>query len=116
MLHIDPELLSNTRQSQYRSAIERGYRGLRFDDALERQFEQFYTEAHLVRVRLAGYLGIFLFALFVLIDMSTLPRNVWVWTISIRLGLIIPTFVAALFISYREPWRHHMRAAVFVAS
>jgi diguanylate cyclase (GGDEF)-like protein len=116
MLYIDPELLSNTSHSEYRNAIERGYRGLRFEEALERQFEIFYTEAHLERVRLAGFLGIVLFALFVLIDISTLPPKVAAWTVSIRLGLVIPTFIAALYISYNLRLRRHMRTAVFVAS
>ncbi len=116
MHNIDPDLLSNTRQSPFRSASEQGYRWLRFEPALERQFEIFYTEAHLVRVRLAGYLGIALFALFVLIDLSTLPPNVSRWTVAIRLGLILPTYVIALLVSYRLAWRHHLRTAVFVAS
>src|SRR3954471_12436162 len=105
MLHIDPELLSSTSQSEYRRAFERGYHGLRFDASLERRFEAFYTDAHLVRVRLAGYLGISLFALFVLIDFSTLPPRVAFWTASIRLGLIIPTYVVALMMSYVPRWR-----------
>ena len=116
MHNIDPDLLSNTRQSPFRNASEQGYRLLRFEPALERQFETFYTDAHLVRVRLAGYLGIALFALFVLIDLSTLPPNVSRWTVAIRLGLVLPTYVIALMVSYRLAWRRHLRTAVFVAS
>ena len=116
MLEIAPELLVNTSQSPYRSAFERGYRMLRFEEALERQFKVFYTAAHLIRVRLAGYLGIVLFGLFILIDMSTLPAKVWLWTVSIRAGLIIPTFVIALVISYIPKWRHLLAYAVYGAS
>ncbi|MES2297904.1 MAG: diguanylate cyclase [Pseudomonadota bacterium] len=116
MLYIDPELLSNTSESPYREAVERGYRALRFEDSLERKFEIFYTEAHLERVRLAGFLGIVLFAFFVFIDLATLPARVSMWTVAIRLGLVIPTYIAALTITYRVQWRAHLRTAVLVAS
>lgn len=116
MLRIAPELLSNTSKSPYRSAFEHGYRWLRFEPELERKFQVFYTEAHLVRVRLAGYLGIVLFGLFVIIDISTLPAHVSIWTASIRLGLIIPVFAIALLISYRLPWRQHLPLAIFAAA
>lgn len=116
MLPIDPGLLSHTSQSRYRRAIEQGYRGLRFKPALEQEFQRFYTDAHLVRVRLAGYLGIVLFGLFVLIDIATLPAQVSVWTASIRLGLIIPAYVIALLVSYRSAWRPHLQRTVFAAS
>ncbi|MEO6171904.1 MAG: diguanylate cyclase, partial [Arenimonas sp.] len=116
MLQIGPELLNTTSQSPYRSAFERGYRWLRFDPALESQFQGFYTEAHLLRMRVAGYLGLVLFGLFVVIDITTLPAHVSVWTVSIRLGLVMPTYVIALLISYRERWRRHLPLAVLLAS
>jgi diguanylate cyclase (GGDEF)-like protein len=116
MLHIDLEVLSTVSKSQFRDAVENGYRWLRFDAALETQFQEFYTESHLTRTRLAGYLGLFMFALFSLIDISTLPTNVWPWTISIRVGLVMPSFIIALIISYRAAWRIYLPHAVFGAS
>jgi diguanylate cyclase (GGDEF)-like protein len=116
MIHIDPELLQNSRQSAYRNAVEHGYRSLGFEGALERQFEEFYTEVHLVRLRLAGYLAIVLFSLFVAIDLATLPEHVWTRTVAIRVGLILPTFVITLIISYIDAWRHRLRLVVFIAS
>ena len=113
MLIIDPELLSNTMQSPYRSAVERGFRWLRFGGDLEHQFQLFYTEGHLTRVRLAAYLGIALFGLFVFIDRATLPAAVSIWTMSIRLGLIIPTFIAVLVVSYRQQWHVHLGWTIF---
>ncbi len=116
MQEVDPELLRNVRESPYRSAVDSGYRWLRFDPALEREFEIFYTDAHLVRVRLAGFLGIFLFAFFILIDISTLPAEVSRWTAIIRGGLVIPTYIVALVVSYRVAWRQHLRMAIWIAS
>jgi diguanylate cyclase (GGDEF)-like protein len=115
MLIIDPELLSNTTQSPYRNAFERGFRWLRFDRDLEREFQVFYTESHVVRVRLAAYLGIALFGLFVFIDQATLPAEVSSWTVAIRLYLIIPTFVAVLLVSYRSAWHVHLGWTIFGA-
>jgi diguanylate cyclase (GGDEF)-like protein len=116
MLHIDLEILSNISQSQFRNAVVNGYRSLRFEPALEMEFQDFYTDAHLIRTRLAGYLGIFMFGLFTLIDIFTMPAHVWPWTISIRLGLVIPSFVIALIISYRAAWRIYLPHAVLGAS
>lgn len=116
MVHLDPDLLSNTSQSPYRRAFQQGYRWLRFEPALEREFQVFYTNAHLVRMRWAGYLGIVLFALFVVIDVATLPAHVSVWTASIRMGLIIPAFAIALVTSYRTAWHQHLQLAVFVTA
>ncbi|PWF42099.1 hypothetical protein [Massilia glaciei] len=116
MLHIDPELLRNSRQSAYRSAVEQGYRSLRFEGALERQFEAFYTKAHLMRLRMAGFLAIVLFSMFVVIDISTLPSHLWERTVAIRVCLVLPTYVLTLAISYVRAWRAHLRLAVYVAS
>jgi diguanylate cyclase (GGDEF)-like protein len=116
MQNIDPELLSNTSQSPYRRAIEQGYRRLRFAPALETEFQAFYTNAHLVRMRWAGYLGIVLFGLFVLIDIATLPAHVSVWTASIRMGLIMPAFAIALLTSYRTEWHRHLQFVVCVSA
>jgi diguanylate cyclase (GGDEF)-like protein len=116
MLNIDPELLSNTSHSPYRAAFEHGYRRLRFDGALEEEFQHFYTAGHLERLRFAGYLAIVLFALFVVIDAATLSAHVAVLTGAIRLGFIIPCFVVVLWMSYKESMLLYMTPAVFVAS
>lgn len=116
MLNIDSELLSLTSQSPYRTAFDRGYRWLRFEGNLEREFQAFYTEGHLVRVRLAAYLATFLFALFVVIDLMTLPQEVSWWTVRIRLGLIIPSFLLTLALSYVPGWRRHIGTAMFGAA
>ena len=76
MLKIDPELLSNASPSPYRTAFEKGYGALRFDGDIEQEFQAFYTEGHLLRVRFAAALIIALYAAFVVIDLTSLPAEV----------------------------------------
>ena len=113
MFNIKPGLLSDTSQSPYRRAFERGHRYLRFEAALERPFLEFYTQPHLVRF--ACFIGITFVSLFVLIDISTLPAHVAVWTAGIRVSLVI-AYVLVILISYRPAWRHHLQVGAFVAS
>jgi diguanylate cyclase (GGDEF)-like protein len=115
MLNIDPELLSNTSPSPYRSAFEKGYRWLRFDGTLEGEFQSFYTEGHLVRVRVAAYLVIVLFIAFIGIDQATLPAEVSFWTTKIRVGMIMP-MVVLLYVSYRPAMRGYVGRAVYAGS
>lgn len=115
MINIDPELLNNTSHSPYRSAYEKGYDWLRFDGNLEREFQAFYTEGHLVRVRVAAYLVIALFIAFIGIDLATLPAHVAYWTTKIRVGLIIP-IVALLYVTYRPALRVYVGQAVYIAA
>ena len=113
MVNIDPDLLSNASPSPYRSALEKGYRWLSFDGPLEAEFQAFYTEGHLLRVRLAAYLVIVLFIAFVIIDLATLPAEVSYWTTKIRIGILIPPFVLLLYVSYRKSLRGYVGRAVY---
>ena len=116
MVNIDSELLSTAGPSTYRTAFQKGYGWLKFDGAIEEEFQAFYTEGHLLRVRLAAYLIIVLFAAFVAIDILTLPANVSHWTARIRYGIIIPVFVGLLYVSYRPSLRGYLGRAVYVAA
>ena len=116
MVNIDPELLGTAGPSPYRTAFEKGYGWLKFDGPIEGEFQAFYTEGHLVRVRLAAYLVIVLFAAFVAIDILTLPAEVSYWTARIRLGLIIPAFVGLLYVTYRPTLRGYVGRAVYAAA
>lgn len=115
MLRLVQDLLSDASQSPYRKAFEHGYRWLRFEPALERLFQEFYSESHLLRMRLAGYLAIVLFALFVIIDLATLPKSVSQWTISIRMGLIA-VFAATLWAGYHPRWRRSYHVFLLLAA
>ncbi|UOD31881.1 GGDEF domain-containing protein [Massilia violaceinigra] len=116
MLKIDPELLNNASLSPHRRALEQGYRWLRFEDGLEQQFQAFYVQGHVARVRMAAYVCIVLFAMFVILDLATLPAYVSIRTASIRIGLIIPSFIVVLLASYRAAWRPYLGTAVFSAA
>ena len=116
MLNIDPELLRNASPSPYRTAFEQGYRWLKFDGALEREFQAFYTEGHILRVRLAAYLIIALYSAFVIIDLTTLPAEVSYWTTRIRLFGILPIFLVLLFVTYRRSLRRYVGRTVLTAS
>jgi diguanylate cyclase (GGDEF)-like protein len=116
MVNIDPELLSTAGPSLYRSAFEKGYRWLKFDGVLESEFQAFYTEGHLVRVRLAAYMVIVLFLAFVVIDLTTLPPEVSYWTARIRLFILLPPFFLLLYVSYRPSLRGYVRRTVYFVS
>ena len=116
MVNIDSELLSTAGPSPYRTAFEKGYGWLKFDGGIEAEFQAFYTEGHLLRVRLAAYLIIVLFAAFVAIDVLTLPANVSHWTARIRFGIIIPVFTGLLYVSYRPSLRGYLGRAVYGAA
>ena len=116
MLNIDPELLSNASASPYRAAFEKGHRSLRFDGAIEGEFQAFYTEGHLQRVRLAAALVIALFVAFIGIDLATLPADVAYWTTRIRLFILIPPFIALLVIIARPALRRYVASAVYFGS
>lgn len=116
MLNIDPDLLNNASPSPYRTAFDKGYGRLRFEEPLESEFQAFYLEGHIMRVRLAAYLIIALYAAFVVIDLATLPAEVSYWTAQIRLFIIIPPFVYLLFVSYRPSLRGYVGRAVFAGA
>ncbi|MEH6460761.1 GGDEF domain-containing protein [Chitinimonas sp. JJ19] len=116
MLQIDPDLLDKTSPSPYRDAMLHGYRWLRFTPQLEQAFRQFHVDTHMSRLRWAGGMAITLFALFVLIDLTTLPSTIWERTVPIRLGLIIPAFAITLWLSYQQRWRAYLQWAVCLSA
>lgn len=114
MLTIIPELLSHSGASPYPNALERGYRWLRFEGPLEQEFKAFYTDGHLLRVRLAACLVIVLFAAFIAIDMATLPAAASFWTTKIRVFNILPA-AWLLFVSDRQSSRGQVRRVLYGA-
>lgn len=116
MLKIDPELLENASPSPYRSALEKGYNSLLFDGEIEKGFQAFYTEGHLLRVRLAACMVILLFIAFVGIDLAALPPAVSYWTTKIRLFLLLPPFVILLYITYKPALRRYVGGAIYAGA
>lgn len=116
MLRLDdPELLS-TSQSRYRQAFVRGYRALRFEPALECEFEQFHNRQNLTRIRLAAFLALVLFAAFVAIDLLTLPAAVSHRTALIRACIVIPAFVVVLIVTMRAQWSRALQTVLLWVS
>jgi diguanylate cyclase (GGDEF)-like protein len=116
MINIDPELLNNAGPSPYRTAFEKGYSWLRFDGEIENEFQAYYTEGHLLRVRVAAYLVIVLFIAFIFIDLATLPAPVSYWTTKLRLFVLTPPFLLLLYITYRPALRGYVGRAVYAAA
>lgn len=117
MLHPErQDVPSVTGQSRHRRAFERGYRGLRFDRPLEREFRRYNDAMNLLRVRWATYLAFALFTGFVVIDFATLPVEVAVWTAGLRMGVIMPTFALVLLTSHSIVWRRYLQRSIFFSS
>ena len=116
MLNIDPDLLRNAGASPYRTALEQGHGSLRFDSAIEAEFQAFYTEGHLRKIRLAICLVIALFVAFIFIDLATLPDAVAYWTTRIRLFILIPPFLGLLYIVSRPALRRYVARGVYAGS
>lgn len=117
MQHLDHHgVLGGTAQSRYRRAFEHGYRALRFERPLEREFSRFNDALNLVRVRWAVYLALALYGLFAVIDLATLPMPVARWTVAIRLGLIVPALVLVLLVSHSVAWRRYLQPVLLLSS
>ena len=116
MLKIDPELLSNASPSPYRRALEQGYGALRFDGDIEQEFQAFYTDGHLQRVRFAAALIIALYVAFVVIDLASLPTEVAYWTTRIRVFILMPPFIALLYMTYRPLLRRFVAPTIYLGA
>ncbi|HEY4555012.1 MAG TPA: GGDEF domain-containing protein, partial [Lysobacter sp.] len=117
MLHLDdPALLEGPGASRYRQAFERGYRGLRFDRPLEREFRRFRDGIGRARVRWAALLALVLFGLFVFIDFATLPAHVARRTAGIRIGLVMPMCLLVIAVVHSVPWRAYLQRTLMLAS
>lgn len=115
MLGIAPLLLGTSIVSPYQGALKNRYRWLSFEPGLERLYQDHFADSHHLRMQLAGYVAIVLFGLFVVVDVTTLPERVWVWTASIRVGLVL-TFAITVWVGYHRQWHRAYRVAVLLAS
>jgi diguanylate cyclase (GGDEF)-like protein len=113
---FDTALLNEATPSSCQRALQHGYRLLRFEPALEREFQQFLSQLYLRRLRFSAFMAIALYLLFVLIDFTTLPAFLATWTIGIRLGLVIPGFVAVIVASHFARGRQRLQDWVTAAS
>lgn len=94
--------------------IKRGFRTLRFEPALEQEFQEYFWTRYEFRTRVALIGGALLFALFALRDMRTLPAEVWRLTVGIRMLLIVPSILLVVALSFWKRMRRWMEVVVTV--
>lgn len=116
MLALGPEVLRDAARSPYLQAVHEGYGRLRFSGRLEAEFERYFNEAHLARMRWAGYLAVAIYSLFVLMDVLTLTADIWPATLAIRLGLVMPTLLLALWATYQPRLNVHMQSFILLGA
>jgi serine/threonine protein kinase len=90
-------------------AIALGDLRLRFDEPAEREFLDEYSRSSLDPNRAALLMGIFLYAVFGLLDPLIVPdvkRTVW----TIRYAVVCPVFVIGLFLTYLPAVQRFMQA------
>ena len=107
----DPEMDTIAKANE---ALKRG--GLkvhRFPEALESAFKEYFFTNTLKHVRVALLTGLFLFALFGLVDMQLLPvdrDHMWF----IRYAVVCPTIVAGLAFTYFYKLRRFMQPVIWL--
>lgn len=88
--------------------LRRGFRWLRFEPGLERQFRDFFEQRYLIRTRIAMFAAAGLFAIFSLRDQRELPDEVWPWTVALRLLLAVPALLLVAGASYVSRRQRHL--------
>ena len=88
--HIEP----------YVAQIERGFRWLRFDAALEPGFREHFRLTSLRRMRAALLLSMGLFGAYAVVYYRSLPETVRHMVLMIDAGIIVPTLFVAWLLSY----------------
>ena len=89
-----------SRSSPHAAQLQAGFRWLRFDGELERQFRRFRHDRYLIRTRIALAGATVLLGLFALRDVRLLPDAVWHVTVMLRLTIMVPAMGLALAASY----------------
>jgi diguanylate cyclase (GGDEF)-like protein len=85
---LDPENYG----SPYSEQLKRGFRGLRFDGLLEKDFREFYIGQNLSRARLSGLIGLVLVLAVTCIDLL-LGETAGATLNTLRLGILCPLLV-----------------------
>ena len=78
--------------SPYAEQLKRGFRGLRFDGLLEKEFREFYVNHNLPRARLSGLIALILVLAVTCIDLL-LGANAGGTLNTLRLGILCPLLV-----------------------
>ena len=88
-----------------------GRRSLRFPETLESAFNEYYSTNTLKHVRIALLTGLFLYAVFGLVDLMLLPADrTHMWFI--RYAVVCPTIIAGLAFTYVSRFRRFIQPAL----
>lgn len=87
-------------RSPHAAQLERRFPLLIFEPALEADFREAFAERMRPRLFYTVMAGSLFFSVFAVKDLLTLPESVWVWTVGIRLGLIVPGIVLLYLFSH----------------
>jgi diguanylate cyclase (GGDEF)-like protein len=85
---LDPENYG----SPYAEQLKRGFRGLRFEGILEKEFREFYVGQNLPRARLSGLIALILVLAVTCIDLLLGPNDGGTLN-TLRLGILCPLLV-----------------------
>ena len=88
--------------SIYKKQLSRGFKGLRFEEPLERDFRLRYISKNLPAVRIALSVALALVGVLSFLDWRLLPADFWRQSVAIRLGLIAPALAITLGFSYAK--------------
>lgn len=83
----------NLTEAQLLSALENGFRRLRFSAPLEELYLSERADEGLRRGRIAAMTGIIIFSLFAIKDVLLLPQEIAIWTTGIRMGVLCPALL-----------------------
>jgi diguanylate cyclase (GGDEF)-like protein len=88
-----------------------GLRVLRFPEALESSFNEYYRTNTLKHLRVALLTGLFLYAVFGMVDLMLLPADrMHMWFI--RYAVVCPTIAAGLAFTYASRFRRFLQPAI----
>jgi diguanylate cyclase (GGDEF)-like protein len=96
----------------YVRQLEAGYSTLRFDPPLEAEFRAALSLTNLKQVRAALVLGMLMVIGLSALDFLRLPRELSVWSIALRLGIMLPALLLTWFASFRESLQRRLAAMV----
>lgn len=85
------------RASPHARQLREGFSGLSFHPAIEQGFRDYHWERGRRRDRISILVGIIVVSIFGIKDLLIMPAEVWAWTSGIRLLLMVPALMLALY-------------------
>ena len=101
------------RASAYARQLREGFSGLSFHPSIESGFRDYHWERGRRRGRIAVIVAIVVVSIFAIKDMLVMPSEVWTWTSGIRLLVMVPSLLIALYGVTRLPRRQSEYSMAF---